>query len=87
MGDNAERGLFLRLIMCALSRWVENPQPRIFNYFAKRTITTGCNKRLGCSGVENASAGVARQPLIKLWLLQKFEEERKKRAVLKFKKY
>jgi hypothetical protein len=30
--------------------------------------------------IEAARAGVSRQPLIKLWLLQKLEEERKKRA-------
>jgi len=37
--------------------------------------------------IEASRAGIARQPLIKLWLLQKFEEERKKRATLKTKKY
>ncbi len=30
--------------------------------------------------VEATRAGVSRQPLIKLWLLQKLEEERKKRS-------
>lgn len=30
--------------------------------------------------LEAARAGVSRQPLIKLWLLQKLEEERKKRS-------
>ena len=30
--------------------------------------------------VEATRAGVSRQPLIKLWLLQKLEEERKKRV-------
>jgi predicted DNA binding CopG/RHH family protein len=29
--------------------------------------------------LEAARAGIARQPLIKLWLVQKLEEERKKR--------
>lgn len=30
--------------------------------------------------LEAARAGVSRQPLIKLWLIQKLDEERKKRA-------
>lgn len=30
--------------------------------------------------IEAARAGVSRQPLIKLWLIQKMEEERKKRT-------
>jgi len=30
--------------------------------------------------LEAARAGVSRQPLIKLWLIQKLEEERKKRS-------
>lgn len=30
--------------------------------------------------LEAARAGIARQPLIKLWLVQKLEEERKKRS-------
>ncbi len=30
--------------------------------------------------LEAARAGVSRQPLIKLWLVQKLEEERKKRS-------
>jgi len=30
--------------------------------------------------LEAARAGVARQPLIKLWLIQKLDEERKKRV-------
>ena len=37
--------------------------------------------------IEASRAGIARQPLIKLWLLQKFEEERKKRVLFKSKKY
>lgn len=36
--------------------------------------------------IEASRAGIARQPLIKLWLLQKFEEERKKRIIIKTKK-
>lgn len=31
--------------------------------------------------VEASRAGVSRQPLIKLWLLQKLDEERKKRVL------
>ena len=30
--------------------------------------------------IEASRAGVSRQPLIKLWLIQKLEEERKKRV-------
>ncbi len=30
--------------------------------------------------IEAARAGVSRQPLLKLWLIQKLEEERKKRV-------
>ncbi len=33
--------------------------------------------------IEASRAGIARQPLIKMWLLQKFEEERRKRGVTK----
>lgn len=31
--------------------------------------------------MEAARVGIARQPLIKMWLLQKFEEERRKRGI------
>jgi len=31
--------------------------------------------------LEAARAGVSRQPLIKLWLIQKLEDERRKRSV------
>ncbi|MBI1861656.1 MAG: CopG family transcriptional regulator [Deltaproteobacteria bacterium] len=33
--------------------------------------------------IEASRAGVSRQPLIKLWLVQKLEEERKKRVALR----
>ncbi len=33
--------------------------------------------------IEASRAGVSRQPLIKLWLLQKLEEERSKRVALR----
>src|SRR3989344_8689268 len=52
MGKNVRKNLFLRPIMCVLSRWAGNPQPRIFNYFAKRTITIGRDKHLGSFALE-----------------------------------